>query len=100
MIGNAMSRPCFTRRPHTPKKEDGIEAASLDGDRKPRQVLLHGSNAAPFAQRPLARLYIGGIGLERGLWPGDGISPGGGQRLQFGPPQTIVSQWTILTVLS
>jgi Tol biopolymer transport system component len=117
------------------QKEDGIWAASLNGAGKPRQVLLHGSNAvlspnghwlaytSPESGRQ--EVYVVAYGGAEGKWQ---VSPSGGQvpqwsadgkelfyfdanqslvtvsvreagsALQFGAPQTLVNQWTILTV--
>ena len=117
------------------QKEDGIWAASVNGDRNPWQVLLHGSNAAlspnghwlayTSAESGRKEVYVIAYGDGEGKWQ---VSPSGGQvpqwradgkelfyfdanqslvtvsvreagsALQFGAPQTIVSQWTILTV--
>jgi eukaryotic-like serine/threonine-protein kinase len=117
------------------QKEDGIWAASLNGDGKPRQVLLHGSNAVlspnghwlAYSSTESGRreVYVIAYGGAEGKWQ---VSPSGGQvpqwsadgkelfyfdanqslvtvsirdsgsALQFGAPQTLISQWTILTV--
>jgi hypothetical protein len=115
------------------QKEDGIWAVSLDGDRKPRQVLAHGNNATlspngrwlaySSTESGRVEIYVSAYGGE-GKWQ---VSPSGGQvphwsadgkelfyfdgsqslvavsvkeaggALEFGAPQTVASQWTILT---
>jgi serine/threonine-protein kinase len=117
------------------QKEDGVWAVSLEGDRKPRQILAHGTNAAlspdgrwlAYSSSESGRLeiYVEAYGGGHGKWQ---VSPNGGQvpqwsqdgkelfyfdanqsllavpvnkagdALTFGHPQTIVSQWTILTL--
>jgi Tol biopolymer transport system component len=117
------------------QKANGIWALSLEGDRKSRQVLAQGGNAALSPNgRWLAynslesgrdEVYVQAYGGGQGKWQ---VSPNGGQvphwsadgkelyyfdlnqsvlavpvketggALQFGAPQTIVSQWTILTL--
>jgi Tol biopolymer transport system component len=115
------------------QKEDGIWAVSLEGDRKPRQVLAHGNNATlspngrwlaySSTESGRVEIYVSAFGGE-GKWQ---VSPSGGQvphwsadgkelfyfdgsqslvavsvkeaggALEFGAPQTVASQWTILT---
>ena len=115
------------------QKADGIWAVSLDGDRKPRQILSHGTNATLSPNgRWLAynseesgrvEIYVQAYGGGQGKWQ---VSSNGGQAprwsadgkelfyfdgtqsivgvavneaggaLEFGAPQTLVSQWTIL----
>jgi Tol biopolymer transport system component len=124
----------YSPNPYT-QKDDGIWAAALDGDRKSRQVLQHGSNAAlspngrwlAYSSTESGRreVYVVAYGNGGGKWQ---VSLSGGQvpqwsadgrelfyfdanqslvtasvreagsALQIGAPQTIVSQWTILTV--
>jgi eukaryotic-like serine/threonine-protein kinase len=117
------------------QKAEGTWAVSVDGDRKPRQVLAHGANATlspngrwiAYSSTESGRdeVYVEAYGGGQGKWQ---VSPNGGQvahwsadgkelyyfdlnqsvlavpvkdtggALQFGTPQTIVSQWTILTI--
>jgi Tol biopolymer transport system component len=117
------------------QKADGVFAVSLEGDRKPRQVLAHGAGAThspdgrwlAYNSQESGRLeiYVEAYGGVQGKWQ---VSPNGGQvphwsadgkelyyfdlnqsvqavpvkeaggALQFGAPQTMVSQWTILTI--
>jgi eukaryotic-like serine/threonine-protein kinase len=116
------------------QKEDGVWAISLDGDRKPHQVLARGTTSALSPNgRWLAynsiesgrqEIYVEAYGGGQGKWQ---VSPNGGQiphwsadgkelfyfdlsqsilsipvketggALQFGAPQTLVNQWTVLT---
>ena len=116
------------------QKAEGEWAVSLDGDRKPRRILAHGTQATLSPnQRWLAysstesgrtEVYVEAYGGGQGKWQ---VSPSGGQvphwsadgkelyyfdlnqnlvavavmevgnGLQFGAPQTLVSQWTVLT---
>ncbi len=115
--------------------EDGVWAVSLDGDRKPHQVVAHGASATLSPDgRWLAyssfesgrnEIYVEASGGGQGKWQ---VSANGGQvphwsadgkelfyfdqnqsidavsvkeiggALQFGSPQTLVSQWTVLTI--
>jgi len=117
------------------QKEVGVWAVSLNGDRKPRQIVTHGINATlsadgrwlayNSAESGRAEIYVEAYGGGQGKWQ---VSPNGGQvphwskdgkelyyfdlkqsvvavpvkeaggALQFGSPQTMVSQWTILTL--
>jgi hypothetical protein len=117
------------------QKADGVWAVSLDGDRKARQVLPHGTNASlsPNGQwlaynseeSGRVEIYVQAYGGGQGKWQ---VSSNGGQAprwsadgkelfyfdgnqslvavsvneaggaLEFGAPQTLVSQWTILTL--
>jgi len=117
------------------QKEEGIWVVSLDGDRKPRQILARGINATlspnghwlaySSTESGRVEIYVEGFGGGQGKWQ---VSANGGQvphwstdgkelfyfdfnqsvvavpvketggALQFGVPQTLVSQWTILTV--
>jgi eukaryotic-like serine/threonine-protein kinase len=117
------------------QKEEGIWAVSLDGDRKPRQVLTYGTAARLSPNgRWLAynsvesgrdEVYVEAYGGGRGKWQ---VSTNGGQipnwsadgkeifyfdlnqsilavpvretggALEFGAPQTLVNQWTVLTI--
>ena len=111
-----------------------IWALPLDGERKPSQVVAHGTNGALSPNgRWLAytafgggsEVYVVGFGGSQGKWQ---VSPNGGQvpqwskdgkelyyfdgaqsisavpvkdlgsTLEFGASQTLVSQWTILTL--
>ena len=68
------------------QKEDGIWAVSLDGDRKPRQILTHGTDAnlspdghwlaynSPESGR--SEIYVEAYGGGQGKWQ---VSPNGGQ---------------------
>jgi eukaryotic-like serine/threonine-protein kinase len=116
------------------QKEDAVWALSLDGDRKPRQVLSHGNFATlspdghwlAYSSSESGRLevYVQAYGGGQGKWQ---VTPNGGQvphwssdgkelyyfdmnqsitavqvkesngALQFGAPQTLISQWTVLT---
>jgi Tol biopolymer transport system component len=113
---------------------DGIWAVSLDGDRKPHQIVAHGASAAispdgkwlAYSSTESGRqeIYVQAFGGGQGKWQ---VSPNLGQvphwsadgkelfyydgnqslvavpvkeiggALEFGVPQTIVNQWTILT---
>jgi serine/threonine protein kinase len=113
---------------------EGIWVVSLDGDRKPRQVSAHGSNAALSPNgRWLAysslesgkiEVYVEAYGGGTGKWQ---VSPDVGQvpqwsadgkelfyfdgnqslvtvpvkevggALEFGAPQPLIKQWTVLT---
>jgi len=117
------------------QKEDGVWAISVDGDRKPHQVLTHGNAAAlspdgrwiAYTSTESGRdeIYVEAYGGGQGKWQ---VSANGGQiphwsadgkelfyfdlaqsilsipvketvgALQFGVPQTLVSQWTVLTI--
>ncbi len=117
------------------QKADGIWAVSLDGDRKPKQILARGANATlspngrwlaySSTESGRTEVYVEAYGGGKGKWQ---VSPNGGQvphwssdgkelydfdlnqsvvavpvketggALQFGATQTIVSQWTILTI--
>ncbi|HET7890345.1 MAG TPA: protein kinase [Candidatus Sulfotelmatobacter sp.] len=111
-----------------------IWALPLDGERKPQQVVAHGTNGALSpngrwlaytAFSGPAEVYVVGYGGSQGKWQ---VSPNGGQvpqwskdgkelyyfdgsqsisavpvkdlgnTLEFGAAQTLVSQWTILTL--
>ncbi len=111
-----------------------IWALPLDGDRKPQQVVAHGTNGvlspnghwlAYTAFSGASEIYVVGYGGSQGKWQ---VSPNGGQvpqwskdgkelyyfdgtqsisavpvkdlgnTLEFGASQTLVSQWTILTI--
>jgi eukaryotic-like serine/threonine-protein kinase len=117
------------------QKEEGIWAVSLDGDRKPRQVLAHGTSATlspdgrwlayNSVESGRSEVYVEAYDGGQGKWQ---VSPNGGQiphwsadgkelfyfdlnqsiltvpvkevggALEFGAPQTLVSQWTVLTI--
>jgi Tol biopolymer transport system component len=117
------------------QKDNGVWAVSLDGERKPRQVLSHGTNATlsangrwlayESAESGRVEIYVQAYGGGQGKWQvssnlgqaprwsadgkelfyfdehqsvvGVSVQEGGGA-LQFGSPQTVVSQWTILTI--
>jgi serine/threonine protein kinase len=111
-----------------------IWALPLNGERKPQQVVAHGTNGALSpnghwlaytAFSGPAEVYVVGYGGSQGKWQ---VSPNGGQvpqwskdgkelyyfdgaqsisavpvkdlgnTLEFGAAQTLVSQWTILTL--
>lgn len=114
---------------------EGIWAVSLDGDRKPRQIVAHGGAAAlspngrwiAYTSQESGRteVYVEAYGGGAGKWQ---VSPDVGQiphwsadgrelfyfdgnqslvsvavkeaggALEFGPPKTLISQWTILTI--
>jgi len=114
---------------------EGIWAVSLDGDRKPRQIVAHGGAAAlspngrwlAYTSQESGRVevyveaYGGGAGKwqvspDRGQiphWSADGkelfyfdgnqslvsvaVKEAGGA-LEFGAPNPLISQWTILTL--
>ena len=116
------------------QKEVGVWALSLEGDRKPRQIVAHGSNgslspdgrwlAYDSAESGRIEVYVQAYGSGQGKWQ---VSSSGGQvphwsadgkeiyyfdlnqsilavpvkevsgALQFGTPQSLVNQWTILT---
>jgi len=116
------------------QRGEGIWAVSVDGERKPRQILDHGTNAALSPNgRWLAynsvesgrdEVYVEAYGGQ-GKWQ---VSPNGGQgphwsadgkelfyfdqsqsilavpvkeaggALEFGAAQTLISQWTVLTI--
>jgi serine/threonine protein kinase len=117
------------------QKEDGIWAVSLEGDRKPHEILAHGTSATlspngrwlAYSSNESGRdeIYVEAYGGGQGKWQ---VSANGGQvphwsadgeelfyfdanqsllavpvreaggALEFGAPQTIVSQWTVLTL--
>jgi len=117
------------------QKDVGVWAVSLDGDRKPLQIVARGTNATlspdgrwlayHSAESGRAEIYVEAYRGGQGKWQ---VSPNGGQvphwsrdgkelfyfdlkqsvvavpvkeaggALQFGAPQTMVSQWTILTL--
>jgi serine/threonine protein kinase len=117
------------------QKGEGIWALSLDGERKPHQILPYGTSATlspdgrwlAYCSIESGRLeiYVEAYGGGQGKWQ---VSANGGQAphwsadgkellyfdlsqsivavpvneaggaLQFGAPQTLVSQWTILTI--
>ena len=123
----------FSPNPVT-QSGDGIWVVSLDGDRKPRQIIAHGASAAispdgkwlAYSSTESGRqeIYVQAFGGGQGKWQ---VSPNLGQvphwsadgkelfyydgnqslvavpvkevggALEFGAPQTIVNQWTILT---
>ena len=116
------------------QKSDGVWAISIEGDRKPRQILAHGSSATlspngrwlaySSSESGRIEIYVQAYGGGQGKWQ---VSPNGGQvphwsadgkelyyfdlsqnllavpvkeagsALEFGAPQTLVSQWTVLT---
>jgi eukaryotic-like serine/threonine-protein kinase len=116
------------------QKGDGIWAISLDGDRKPRQILDRGADATlspnghwlaySSTESGRTEIYVQAYGGGQGKWQ---VSPNGGQvphwssdgkelyyfdinqdllavpvkesgaALEFGTPQMIVSQWTVIT---
>ena len=116
------------------QKEDGIWAVSLDGDRKPHQILAHGGDATlspngrwlaySSTESGQSDIYVQAYGGGVGRWQ---VSVNGGQvphwssdgkdlyffdlnqsivdvpvkevggALEFGAPQPLVSQWTVLT---
>jgi eukaryotic-like serine/threonine-protein kinase len=116
------------------QKGDGIWAIDLDGDRKPRLIIPHGTNgslspnqrwlAYTSAESGRPEIYVqayGGQGRwqvsanggQVPHWSGDGkelyyfdadqsivavpVKENGGA-LEFGAPQTLVKQWTVLTI--
>ena len=116
------------------QKAEGIWAVSLDGERKPHQIMAQGSGATlspngrwlayGSAQSGQSEIYVEAYGGGQGKWQ---VSPNGGQiphwsadgkellffdanqsilavpvkevggALEFGAPQTLISQWTVLT---
>ncbi|HEX8817340.1 MAG TPA: protein kinase [Terriglobales bacterium] len=116
------------------QKENGIWAITLDGDRKPRQILPYGTNgtlspdgrwlAYNSAESGRGEIFVEAYGGGHGKWQ---ISASGGQvphwsadgkelfyfdsdqsiiavpvmqnggALEFGAPQTLIKQWTVLT---
>jgi eukaryotic-like serine/threonine-protein kinase len=118
----------------TSQKDYPVWALSLDGDRKPRQILAQGGSATlspdghwlayNSSESGRVEIYVQAYGGGQGKWQ---VSPNGGQvphwssdgkelyyfdlnqdllavpvkesgnALQFGTPQNIVSQWTVLT---
>lgn len=114
---------------------DGIWAVPLNGDRKPHQILGHGTEAAlspngrwlaySSAESGRVEIYVQAYGGGQGKWQvsanlgqvphwsADGkelfyfdgnqslvsvpVKEVGGA-LEFGAPQTLISQWTILTI--
>jgi eukaryotic-like serine/threonine-protein kinase len=116
------------------QKADGVWAISIDGDRKPRQILAHGTNATlspngrwlayNSTESGRVEIYVEAYGSGQGKWQ---VSPNGGQApqwsadgkelyyfdlnqdlvatpvreagsgLEFGAPQILISQWTVLT---